>query len=172
MRSIIYVFIFFCGAYYLMGLPATSTKETTTNEKRTLKEDSKAYIFPVKGKQKKDIISFYGDKRAGGKRKHEGVDIPADRGTPVLAITDGEIVKVANKGNGGKQVWLKAKYGHRKFFYAHLDEQLVEEGQHVKKGDVIATVGNTGNARHTLPHLHFGIYEGRRKTVDPMPFIP
>jgi hypothetical protein len=55
-------------------------------------------------------------------------------------------------------------------YYAHLDEQLVREGQIVNKGDVIGLVGNTGNAEKTSPHLHFGVYV-QGGPVDPLPFV-
>ena len=122
-------------------------------------------IFPLKGLSLADVISGYGDERDGGSRVHEGIDVPAERGTPVLAVADGVITKVGDRNNAGKQVWLQV--GDRQFFYAHLDSWTVEEGQEVKQGDVIGTVGNTGNARHTSPHLHLGVYTGRRETIDP-----
>ncbi|MCB0640513.1 MAG: M23 family metallopeptidase, partial [Phaeodactylibacter sp.] len=97
------------------------------------------------------------------------IDIPAERGTPVIAVADGEVVRVANKGGGGKQVWLQV--GSRQFFYAHLDSWEVREGQRVRQGEVLGTVGNTGNASHTRPHLHFGVYVDRHETIDPAPLF-
>lgn len=123
-------------------------------------------IFPLKHKSLEDVVSGYGDSRDNGARIHEGIDIPAEKGTPILAVADGEITRIANKNNAGKQVWLKV--GTQHFFYAHLDSWLVEEGQFVKQGDIIGTVGNTGNAKHTIPHLHFGVYVSRGKTADPV----
>lgn len=122
-------------------------------------------LFPLPKKSLEDVVSGYGDTRAGGKRLHEGIDIPAERGTPVVAVADGEVVRVAHKGGGGKQVWLQV--GSRQYFYAHLDSWEVREGQRVRRGDVIGTVGNTGNASHTMPHLHFGVYVDRHETIDP-----
>ena len=55
-------------------------------------------------------------------------------------------------------------------YYAHLDKQLVHEGQQVKKGDVVGLVGNTGNARFTPSHLHFGVYTVKGP-IDPLPFV-
>lgn len=126
-------------------------------------------IFPLANKSLKDVISGYGEPRNKGARIHEGIDIPAPKGTPVLAVADGMITKVANKGNAGKQVWLKV--GNEQYFYAHLDSWKVEEGEMVEKGKVIGTVGNTGNASHTLPHLHFGVYVSRGKTADPSGYL-
>ena len=56
-------------------------------------------------------------------------------------------------------------------YYAHLDRQLVQPGQHVRPGDTLGLVGNTGNARTTVPHLHFGIYQSGRGAVDPWPYL-
>lgn len=125
--------------------------------------------FPVKDKDEKAIQSFWGAPRDGGKRKHEGNDIFAPKGTPLIALTDGEITRVNNGGLGGKTVWLYDAERDLKYYYAHLDEQLVSKGQYVKRGDVVGTVGNTGNARTTPPHLHFGIYAGN--AIDPYPFL-
>lgn len=129
-------------------------------------------IFPIPNKSLQDVISGYGDPRAGGKRRHEGVDVPAERGTPVVAVTTGTITKVADRGNAGKQIWLRSAREEVSYFYAHLDSWCVEEGQSVKRGAVIGAVGNTGNARHTLPHLHFEVRQGKRQTIDPALVLP
>lgn len=126
-------------------------------------------LFPVAGKDEKAIQSFWGAPRDGGKRKHEGNDIFAPRGTELLALTDGEITRLTNTGIGGKTVWLYDRERDLRYYYAHLDEQLVQKGQRVSRGDVVGTVGNTGNARTTPPHLHFGIYD--RGAIDPYPFL-
>lgn len=124
--------------------------------------------FPVSGRNSRSIGSFWGAARDGGKRQHEGVDIFAPKGTPVLAVADGT-VRAANNRLGGKVVWHRSDKGQN-FYYAHLDSQVVGL-QRVKMGDTIGFVGNTGNARYTPPHLHFGIYYRGRGAVDPFPFI-
>lgn len=128
-------------------------------------------VFPVSGKQNRDIWSFFGDPRDGGKREHKGVDIFARRGTPVVAAVDGFVRRVRDRGLGGKQVWLSDPDRRQSLYYAHLDSQLVSEGQQVLAGDTLGLVGNTGNARNTRPHLHFGIYRRRYGALDPFPFI-
>ncbi len=125
--------------------------------------------FPVSGNKAK-AGSFWGAARDGGKRKHEGVDIFAPKGTPVIASADGIITSVKEGGIGGKTVWLRPSDRNISLYYAHLDEQSVQAGQRVKKGDLIGTVGNTGNARTTPPHLHFGVY-GYGGATDPWPFV-
>lgn len=127
--------------------------------------------FPVEGKDSRAIRSFWGDSRDGGRRKHKGIDIFAKRGTPVLAAKDGRISRVKEGGLGGKVVWQREVGNHYSLYYAHLDTQLVRQGQIVRAGDTVGLIGNTGNARYTPPHLHFGIYQRRRGAVDPFPFV-
>jgi peptidoglycan LD-endopeptidase LytH len=125
--------------------------------------------FPVSG-TKARIGSFWGDGRDGGKRKHEGIDIFAPKRTPVIAAADGYITGVREGGIGGKTVWMKPADNNVYLYYAHLDEQLVQQGQSVKKGDVLGLVGNTGNARYTPSHLHFGVYT-YNGAIDALPFV-
>jgi murein DD-endopeptidase MepM/ murein hydrolase activator NlpD/SH3-like domain-containing protein len=127
--------------------------------------------FPIVGKGTRNIASFWGDPRDGDARKHEGVDVFANRGTPVVAASRGRVRRVGNNRLGGKVVWLaNNEYGHSQY-YAHLDSQLVSVGQLVDVGDTIGLVGNSGNAITTAPHLHFGIYRSGRGAVDPFPFL-
>jgi murein DD-endopeptidase MepM/ murein hydrolase activator NlpD len=125
-------------------------------------------VFPVSGHTSADVQSFWGDARDGGRRDHHGIDIFADRGTPVVAVRAGTVTRVQETGIGGKQVWLRDADGHH-YYYAHLDAQLVRDGQRVAPGDTLGLVGNTGNARSTPPHLHFGIYQ--RGPHDPWAWV-
>jgi murein DD-endopeptidase MepM/ murein hydrolase activator NlpD len=126
--------------------------------------------LPVERMKRASIQSFFGDSRDGGRRRHHGVDIFARRGTPVIAAADGIVSSVGRNGLGGNVVWV-ARPGHRELhYYAHLEQQLVKPGTLVKAGDVLGTVGNTGNAQRTAPHLHFGIYAAGGP-VDPLPYI-
>jgi murein DD-endopeptidase MepM/ murein hydrolase activator NlpD/SH3-like domain-containing protein len=128
-------------------------------------------FFPVSGKGNPDVWSFFGDPREGGRRTHKGIDIFARRGTPVVACTDGYIRSVRDTSLGGRQVWLQDTLRNQSLYYAHLHTQLVEEGVWVKAGDTLGTVGNTGNARSTSPHLHFSIYKRGFGAIDPHPFV-
>lgn len=125
--------------------------------------------FPVSG-SKAAVGSVWGAIRDGGKRSHEGIDIFAPKLTPAVAAADGFVVGVREGGIGGKVVWLRPEGKSYTLYYAHLDQQLVHEGQQVKEGDVVGLVGNTGNARTTPSHLHFGIYT-HGGAVDPLPFV-
>jgi len=127
--------------------------------------------FPVQGRDSRAISSYFGAPRDGGRRRHEGIDIFAPRGTPAIACTDGIITGVGNNNLGGKVVWLSDAGRSQSLYYAHLDVQTVREGQRVSAGDTVGLVGNTGNARTTAPHLHFGIYRFNEGAVDPLPYV-
>jgi hypothetical protein len=101
-------------------------------------------------------------------REHEGVDIFAPRGTPVIATADG-LARTATNALGGNVVWLHEPGNRRRFYYAHLDRWAIEGTAQVRAGDLLGFVGNTGNARTTSPHLHFGIYEDG--AIDPLPWL-
>lgn len=126
--------------------------------------------FPTPSNSSKSIGSYWGDGRDNNARKHEGVDIFGKFRSPVLAIAEGTITKVNENNLGGKVVWLRPKGKDYTLYYAHLDEQIATEGKEVKVGDTVGLMGNTGNARNTATHLHFGIYASAG-AVNPLPFI-
>lgn len=127
--------------------------------------------FPVEGAENSDIGSGWGDPRDAGSRSHEGVDIFAPRGTPVLAVEDGRVRRVGTNRLGGNTIWITGGEG-RSFYYAHLDRQSVRSGDQIMTGDTLGWVGNTGNAARTPPHLHFGVrVRGGAGWVDPYPYI-
>jgi murein DD-endopeptidase MepM/ murein hydrolase activator NlpD len=130
-------------------------------------------VVPVQGVARATLRSSWGQPRSGN-RRHEGIDIFASRGTPVLAAAAGEITRVGHDRLGGNVVWI-AGAGARLYYYAHLAEFApgVHPGLEVPAGFVIGRVGNTGDARGTSPHLHFGIYPAGRAfgAVDPWPLL-
>ena len=128
-------------------------------------------VFPVLGRDDAAAASFWGADRDGGARRHEGIDIFAPRGTPALAAADGFITRTGETPLGGRVVWLAAAAHGEHLYYAHLDQQLVRPGQRVRAGDTLGLVGNTGNARSTAPHLHFGVYRSGQGAIDPLPFV-
>lgn len=130
-----------------------------------------ALAFPVEGRDTRAIQSFFGAPRDGGVRDHHGVDIFAPRGTPALAAADGRVSRANETPRGGRVVWLRDARRSQSLYYAHLDSQAVRRGQEVRVGDTLGFVGNTGNARTTPPHLHFGIYQRGRGPVDPMTYL-
>ena len=126
--------------------------------------------FPVPSQSNPRIGSFWGDARDAGSRNHEGIDIFGSLRTPVVAAADGHINTVGTNNLGGKIIFLRPSDKKYSLYYAHLDSQLVREGQRVSKGEIIGLMGKTGNARNTPVHLHFGIYTNQG-AVDPFPFV-
>jgi peptidoglycan LD-endopeptidase LytH len=126
--------------------------------------------YPIKAPGKNHTQSFWGDSRDAGVRKHEGIDMFAPKLTPVVAAADGRVTRVNENNLGGLVVWMRPHDKSYTLYYAHLDKQLVTDGQVVKVGDTLGLMGNTGNAKYTAPHLHFGIYTGGGP-VDPFPFV-
>lgn len=153
-------------AYYLLRVQPELLKgglvETSIGFEGTLG-------FPVLDKTYLNIASFFGAVRDGGRRTHEGIDVFAARGTPVVAVSDGRVTRVGTNRLGGNTVSVSS--GKYSFYYAHLDSQLVSMGKRVRLGDTLGTVGNTGNAITTAPHLHFGIYATGRRSIDPLHFF-
>jgi murein DD-endopeptidase MepM/ murein hydrolase activator NlpD len=131
---------------------------------------SPTLAFPVQPGTERDIGSKFGAPRDAGARNHHGIDIFAKRGTPVVAAASGVVNRVNETPIGGKVVWLRDTFGNS-LYYAHLDSQAVSSGMHVAIGDTLGFVGNTGNARTTPPHLHFGVYRRGEGPVDPFWFV-
>jgi murein DD-endopeptidase MepM/ murein hydrolase activator NlpD len=124
---------------------------------------------PVAGVKPAGLRDTWGGARGEG-RRHEGIDIFAKRGTPVLASTEGVVLRVGTNRLGGQVVWLLGPGGQR-HYYAHLERYGdVHAGMRVAPGKVLGYVGTTGNAAGTPPHLHYGIYE-RGGAVNPYPFL-
>lgn len=126
--------------------------------------------FPVQGRDVSAIKSFYGAARDGGARRHKGVDVFAPRNTPLVAVTDGWVTSTRSNKLGGKVVWLRKMPSGPSYYYAHLETVAVSRGDRLLAGEVLGTVGNSGNARSTPPHLHFGIYTSGG-TIDPLPIL-
>lgn len=127
--------------------------------------------FPVSGGSNRSVQSFYGADRDGGRREHHGIDIFAPRGTPVIAAVNGVVRSLAPNTLGGTVVWLFDAQRSLMLYHAHLDRHVMREGQAVRIGDTLGFVGNTGNAKTTAPHLHFGIYQRPRGAIDPWPWV-
>lgn len=128
-------------------------------------------IQPVHNQDLKRLSSFYGyrpDPIYKVKKFHHGVDFSAAQGTPIYATGDGTIVIAKRSRRGyGNQVEIDHGYGYYTF-YAHIKEILVKKGENVKRGQVIATIGNTGKS--TAPHLHYEVRKNGH-TVNPIYFF-
>lgn len=118
-----------------------------------------------------EFTDDWGDPRSGG-RSHKGNDLFADHGTPLVAIEDGVITSGTDtdEGLGGISLWLTGSSG-TDYYYAHNANNAVSIGSAVRAGQVIAYVGNTGNARTTASHLHLQVHPGGGDPVDPFPLV-
>jgi murein DD-endopeptidase MepM/ murein hydrolase activator NlpD len=134
-------------------------------------EPDQQLAMPVQGVSRAAVGDSWHAPRDGGERRHEGQDIFAPRGTPVLSATDGYVLRTGENKLGGKTV-LVIGAGGRMYYYAHLDEYApnIGFGDQVTRETVLGYVGTTGNAAGTSPHLHFGIYSGGG-AINPLPML-
>lgn len=126
--------------------------------------------FPVEGHDARAVGSVFGDPREGGRREHHGIDIFAPASTPALAAAAGRVSRVDTTEVGGNVVWVRDEVRRLSLYYAHLQSQSVRPGQRVARGEPVGRIGNTGNARTTPPHLHFGVYR-MFGPMDPLPYV-
>jgi murein DD-endopeptidase MepM/ murein hydrolase activator NlpD len=140
---------------------------------------SGALLIPVQGVQASKLVDTFTQARGAG-RLHDAIDIMAARGTPVLAAADGTVAKLFTSVPGGLTIYEFDPTGTYAYYYAHLDRYApgVTEGKALKRGEVIAYVGSTGNASADAPHLHFAIFVlGPEKqwwkgtAIDPYPLL-
>jgi peptidoglycan LD-endopeptidase LytH len=117
--------------------------------------------IPVAGVKPEQLVDTYTQARAGGARVHDAIDIMAPHGTPVVASAPGTVEKLFfSKGGGGITVYIRSPDNRWIYYYAHLDEYApgLNEGDKVRQGQRIGSVGSTGNANPAGPHLHFAIH--------------
>jgi peptidoglycan LD-endopeptidase LytH len=140
---------------------------------------AKRLTIPVAGVKAEELLDTFSEMR-GGTRKHEAIDIPAPRGTPVLAATDGRVLRLYTSERGGLMIYTADSTERFILMYAHLDGYAdgVTDGTPLRRGQVIGYVGTTGNAPPNVPHLHFAIarstnvkrwWEGT--PIDPLPLL-
>ncbi|MEB3754480.1 M23 family metallopeptidase [Acinetobacter sp. MD2(2019)] len=129
--------------------------------------------IPVQYVTANQLQDTWGNARSMG-RRHEGIDILAPRGTKVTSATNGIVASLQGNRLGGNVVWILGPAGSW-HYYAHLQRHKrgLHVGDYVRAGDVIGYVGNSGNARYTVTHLHYGIYlEGKgRGATNPYPYL-
>ena len=115
--------------------------------------------IPVVGVKADQLADTFTQARAGGGRRHDAIDIMAGEGTPVIAAADGTIEKLFNSALGGTTIYERSADQKWVYYYAHLSAYApgLHEGQQLKRGQVIARVGHTGDANAAGPHLHFAI---------------
>ena len=131
-------------------------------------------VIPVAGVEGHDLRDSFTAARSGG-RTHNAIDIAAPRGTPLVAVTDGTISRKHWNALGGHTLYLSSADGRYDYYYAHLDSYAdgLEVGSRVRRGEVLGTVGATGNAQG--PHLHFQVLDkrggGRGTPVNPFDLL-
>jgi murein DD-endopeptidase MepM/ murein hydrolase activator NlpD len=134
--------------------------------------------MPLSGIDPKKVADTFADVRDG--RKHEALDIAAPRGTPVLAVAQGNVAKLFTSKDGGLTVYQFDDSRTFCYYYAHLDRYAtgLQEGTLLRPGEVLGYVGSTGNASAKAPHLHFAVFKlGREKkwwegtAIDPLPLL-
>ncbi len=167
--------LFFFISLSVLVVACTSTPKKPTDPFAQLQHLplAKSLPIPVAKASRQQLSDTWGASRGQG-RLHEGIDIMAPRGTKVHSTTIGIIADLRDNSLGGKVIWIKGPAGSW-HYYAHLDRHHrgLKVGDAVKKGQLLGYVGNTGNAKHTAPHLHYGIYlQGKgRGAVNPFPYL-
>jgi peptidoglycan LD-endopeptidase LytH len=136
-------------------------------------------LIPVVGISKGDLRDQFTEPRSGG-RVHQALDILAPRNTPVVAAADGTVAKLFSSRAGGLTIYQFEPSGQHTLYYAHLESYApgLDEGDAVRRGQVIGYVGTSGNAPRDVPHLHFAIFRlgpDRRwwdgEAINPYPLL-
>jgi murein DD-endopeptidase MepM/ murein hydrolase activator NlpD len=134
--------------------------------------------LPIKGLRAADLRDVFDEVHS--RHRHEAIDIPSTRGTPVHSVVAGTIRKLFLSKPGGKTIYEFDDAAVYCYYYAHLDgyAEGLREGMRVERGDVIGFVGSTGNADPLSPHLHFAIFDlgpekqwWKGKAINPYPFL-
>jgi murein DD-endopeptidase MepM/ murein hydrolase activator NlpD len=153
--------------------PASRATESDLNALR------RELLIPVAGVVASQLYDTYGEIR-GGLRQHEALDILAARGTPVLSAASGRVLKLFDSKAGGLMVYAADSSERFILMYGHLDAYApgLAEGQTLRRGQQIGTVGTTGNAPPGTPHLHFAIARSadlsewwKGSPVNPFPLL-
>jgi len=136
--------------------PAVAASATLEADLLSLR--AKNLLIPVSGVSGGNLRDTFNDARSEG-RIHQALDIMAPSGTPVVAVADGTATRLHTSDRGGLMVYQMDSSSPYVYYYAHLQKYAegIYEGKPVKRGEVIAYVGDTGNAGAGNYHLHFGI---------------
>ena len=165
-----FAFLFICGVTGAAGHLADRMILYVHIAGLHMKSPDTNLSMPLKEVKKSQIANTWGAARGEG-RSHEGQDIFAPKGTPILSATNGYVVKVGDDNLGGHTVSVIGD-GGRKYYYAHLDSYArnLEVGDYVTRQTVLGYVGTTGNADGTPAHLHFGVYT-TTGAINPLPLL-
>ena len=161
-------------------VPGDGPVRTPAPPQRPAAAETGPLLIPVEGVPPTALTDTFTQARAAGARPHDAIDIMAARGRAVLAAADGRVEKLFWSEDGGRTIYQRSVDGRRIYYYAHLDAYApgLAEGQMLRRGQKIATVGSTGNADPAGPHLHFAVqemapgepwYKGR--AINPYPLL-
>jgi len=162
----------------LVATPAPNDSNAVRPTPAELAELASDLTIPVAGVESKDLLDTFDEPR--GSHRHNALDIPAPRGTPVMSATAGKVLRLFTSQAGGLMVYTSDPTDRFVLMYAHLDHYVngIADGMPLQKGDTIGFVGTTGNAPPNLPHLHFGIARTSNVArwwtgmpVDPRPLL-
>jgi hypothetical protein len=160
------------------GVVASDTPRVAVPRADELSALGATLAIPVAGVKAEELLDTFNEMR--GTRRHDALDIPAPRGTPVLSATDGRVQRLFTSERGGLMMYASDSSERFVLMYAHLDRYAdgLTDSTTLRRGQVIGYVGTTGNAPPNLPHLHFAIarstdvsrwWEGT--PVDPLPLL-
>lgn len=161
-------------------VPADRAGGDDAARQKRVGEEAGTLLIPVAGMPPGALVDTFTQSRADGARAHDAIDIMAARGSAVLAVADGRIERLFSSVEGGLTIYQRSTDGRRIYYYAHLDAYApgLAEGQAVRRGQKIATVGNSGNADPAAPHLHFAVHDMARgekwhggRPVNPYPLL-
>lgn len=133
-----------------------ANRETASTPPR---EDTANLMIPVMGVAATDLVDTFTDERGGGTRLHEALDIAAPAGTSVVAAAPGTIERMFRSDAAGNTIFIRSNDRKTIYYYTHLGEYApgLNEGQQVRRGQRLGTVGSTGHAEPGEPHLHFEV---------------
>jgi murein DD-endopeptidase MepM/ murein hydrolase activator NlpD len=170
MRRIVKIFVVLAAALLILMLTGDTLLFYARVARLYTQEPDSKIAMPLQDVSKKAIANTWHAPRGTG-RLHEGQDIFAPRGTPILSATNGFVYKIGENNLGGQTVSVIGS-GGRVYYYAHLDSYApgLNVGDPVSTRTVLGYVGTTGNAQGTPPHLHFGVYTFNG-AINPLPLL-
>ena len=171
------LFVHYCVRFVPADHPLVPTEHSVAPQPG--KTTDGRLTVPVAGVRREDLVDTFTQSRGEG-RAHDAIDILAARGTPVLAAAPGTVEKLFFSKLGGNTIYVRSPDRRWLYYYAHLDHYRpgLAEQQRVRPGEEIGSVGSTGNADPSAPHLHFAInrmepseawYQGR--PINPYPLL-
>ena len=170
MRRILKILAVLAVAAFILTLTGDTLLFYARVARLYTQEPDSRIAMPLEDVSKKAVANTWHAPRGTG-RLHEGQDIFAPRGTPILSATNGFVYKIGENNLGGQTVSVIGS-GGRVYYYAHLDRYApgLEVGDRVSTRTVLGYVGTTGNAQGTPPHLHFGVYTFNG-AINPLPLL-